>query len=287
MTQPAFPRQTKWPFFLADAVLLALAVAIIFLSAQPLGFWPLAFVFLSVSAACLFGIAPFLHDHRAALAMSQSESLASGLGQLKNLDQIKNQIAGATSHWEQAVEHSKQTVKSAAELSAQMKVETEEFCRFLEKSNEVEKQHLRLEVEKLRRAEGEWLQVMVRIFDHIYALYGAACRSGQEKLIGEIGGFQQACRDIARRLGLTPLLAEPGTPFNPEHHQLADPDESPPEQACVRETLATGFSFQGQLLRKPVVRVEPPHQDPAPDSNPDPNEHSAPPPEKTQPELSW
>jgi len=63
-------------------------------------------------------------------------------------------------------------------------------------------QHLELETAKLRRAEGDWLQVTVRILDHVFALYVAAARSGQPRLAEQIAAFQNACRDAARRVGL-------------------------------------------------------------------------------------
>jgi hypothetical protein len=57
------------------------------------------------------------------------------------------------------------------------------------------KNHLRLEIEKLRRGEGEWLQVMVRVLDHVQALHLAGQRSGQRNLIEQLTHFQNSCRD--------------------------------------------------------------------------------------------
>jgi len=83
---------------------------------------------------------------------------------------------------------------------------------------------LRLEVEKLRRVESEWLQVAVRMLDHVYALHQGACRSGQPHLIEQVGSFQNACRDAARRVGVTPFTANEGEPFDAQrqlvHFQL-------------------------------------------------------------------
>ena len=45
---------------------------------------------------------------------------------------------------------------------------------FLAKANDSEKGFLRLEVDKLKRAEGEWLQTLVRILDHVNALHQGA-----------------------------------------------------------------------------------------------------------------
>ena len=85
-----------------------------------------------------------------------------------------------------------------------MATEVHTFTEFQQKMNDGEKTALRLEVEKLRRAEGEWLQVLARILDHIFALHNAA-QSGKPEVTEQIAQFQNACRDVARRVGLVQL----------------------------------------------------------------------------------
>jgi molecular chaperone GrpE (heat shock protein) len=58
-----------------------------------------------------------------------------------------------------------------------------------------------------------------------------------------------------RRIGLTPFVAEPGEPFNPERHQVAGSNSNPPETAVVGETIGTGYTFQGKFLRHAIVRL--------------------------------
>ena len=115
---------------------------------------------------------------------------------------------------------------------------------------------MRLDVEKLRRAENEWLQILVRILDHVFALYQAALRSGQGNLTEQIGQFQNTCRDIARRVGLVPFVAIPGELYDSKVHQLADASLVAGVEARVAETLATGYSFQGQLVRPVLVALQ-------------------------------
>ena len=129
-----------------------------------------------------------------------------------------------------------------------------EFSAFQQKMHDNEKAMLRLEVEKLRRAEGEWLQIMVRMLDHVYALFHAAERSGQENLISQVGHFQNACRDTARRIGLVPFTATADEPFDAQRHKWAD-GEKPANGAIVAETVATGFTFQSRLVRPALVRL--------------------------------
>jgi molecular chaperone GrpE (heat shock protein) len=129
------------------------------------------------------------------------------------------------------------------------------FSEFMKKMNDSEKATLRLEVEKLRRGELEWLQVLVNILDHVFALHTAAMRSGDVKFAAPITTFQNACRDTARRLGLTPFAAAPNESFDAERHQVADSKETPPAGAVVAETMGSGYTFQGRLLRPALVRL--------------------------------
>ena len=137
-----------------------------------------------------------------------------------------------------------------------MSAEVRAFTEFMQRVNDSEKATLKLEVEKLRRAENEWLQVLVRVMDHIYALNLGAARSGQPKLIEQLAHFQNACRDVARRVGLTAFLAESDEAFDSARHQVLDGNGDTPTDAKVAETVATGYTFQGRLLRPALVRLQ-------------------------------
>jgi len=147
------------------------------------------------------------------------------------------------------------TAATAKEMADRMAAEVKDFNEFLKHANEGEKSALRLEVGKLRRAESDWLQVLVRLLDHVYALHQAALRSRQPSLIDQLGQFQNVCRDTARRVGLSPFVAAPAEPFDGQRHQLLDAEAKAEPGATVEETLATGYTFQGKLLRPAVVRL--------------------------------
>ena len=125
----------------------------------------------------------------------------------------------------------------------------------MQRANDSERATLRLEVEKLRRAEADWLQVLVRMLDHVFALHQGALRSGQPGLIEQLGNFQNACRDAARRVGLTPFTANEAEPFDAQRHQLVEEGAKPPPDAVVAETIAAGYTFQGRLVRPALVRL--------------------------------
>ena len=93
------------------------------------------------------------------------------------------------------------------------------------------------------------------MLDHVYALHQGASRSGQPKLAEQVGNFQMACRDSARRVGLTPFTANEGEPFDAQRHQLVEEGAKAPADAVVAETIATGYTFQGRLVRPALVRL--------------------------------
>jgi molecular chaperone GrpE (heat shock protein) len=97
--------------------------------------------------------------------------------------------------------------------------------------------------------------VVARILDHIFALHNAASRSGQPELAEQIGSFQNACRDAARRVGLAPFNAAPDEKFDAQKHR-AHGVENPPAEAVVAETLAPGMTYQGRLIRPALVRLQ-------------------------------
>lgn len=249
----------KWPFLLGDLLLLGFAYFIVWKSPHPIAKWEIIACFASAATGALIGVAPFILDYRAMGKVIKVNALGSVSEKIQNLEKFAAQISSATNQWE-AVQgivqgNSDKTVAAAKQIADKMAAEVKEFSEFMQKMNDSEKATLRLEVEKLRRGEIEWLQVLVRILDHVFALHAAAVRSGDSKFADPITNFQNACRGTVRRIGLTPFAAEPDEPFNTERHQVAGSKEKSPEGAVVSETVNAGYTFQGKLLRPALVRL--------------------------------
>jgi molecular chaperone GrpE (heat shock protein) len=256
MSQRTEPRLPKLPFVFADIVLLGVAYLIFWRSQAPMTPWDMFFCAACVALGAVLCVAPFLLEYRAAVKLTEADRLANAVLQIENIEIIGRQINHATANWQAAHEQANKTVEAAREIAESIAAEARTFSEFLKKANETEKNHLRLEVDKLRRAESEWLQILVRILDHIFALNQAAVHSGQANLVKQLGQFQNACRDIARRVGLVPFVAIPGEPYDPKVHQLADAKVVPAAAARVAETIAAGYSFQGQLVRPALVTLQ-------------------------------
>jgi len=252
------PRIAKWPFFAGDLLLLLVAGWVVHGQSVQLDAWQATLVVMSVALGAWLGAMPFVMEYRAALRFVEADRLTSAVTQIEKLEAVGAMIKIATGQWQTVQEHCEKAVSAASAVSDSMVAEAKNFAEFLQKANDTEKAHLRLEVDKARRAESEWLQILVRLFDHIYALYMAGARSGQPALSQQLTNFQAACREIVRRVGLVPIEAREDEPFDETKHQLAESGVQPASGARIAETVATGYTFQGQPLRAPIVRVKSP-----------------------------
>lgn len=247
-------RIAKWPFFLSDALLVGMTFFIYWESKYPLGRWEIIACCVCVALGAVLGILPYVLEYRGLLKLVETSALESVTEKIQKLEAVAAQISGATNHWQTAQDQADKTAALAREISERMAAQVRDFSTFIEKINQGEKTNLRLEVEKLRRAENDWLNVLVHMLDHVYALYHAAERSGQASLVGQLGQFQNACRDAARRVGLVPVVASQAEPFDGKRHQCAE-GETAAAGALIAEMLATGYTFQGRFVRPALVRT--------------------------------
>jgi molecular chaperone GrpE (heat shock protein) len=263
MSDQSSPALPKWPFYLGDLLLLLVAGLIYWqgnhapwqgqLRFLPWEAWALV---ACVALGATLGVWPHLLEHRAAARLAEAQHLDHAVLQVQNIEAVARQISSATAGWQAVQDDATKAVQSAAEIAESITTEARSFQDFLAKANETEKNHLRLEVEKLRRGEAEWLQVLTRILDHTYAIHQAAVRSGQPGLMEQLDHFQRACRDAARRVGLVPFVASAGEAFSPQTHQLADADAPVPPDPVVADTLAPGIRYQGRVARLPLVALK-------------------------------
>jgi molecular chaperone GrpE (heat shock protein) len=256
MSEPSAPGLKKWPFLVGDVLLLGVAAWLALRPGPHLALWHDGFVVGCVALGAWLAALPFLVEHRTAVQLAEASGLASTVGQIKGLQTVGEQVAAATARWQAVQEAAGQTARTAREITDQITAEARNFADSMQKARDAEVRHLRLEVEKFQRAERDWLQVLVRVLDHVYALHSAGLRSGQPALAAQLTQFQNACRDATRRIGLTPLEAVPGAPFDEQLHQLAE-GTAPTAGAVIGETLATGYSYQGQQLRRSLVTLRP------------------------------
>lgn len=256
MTESGAIKPAIVPFLVGDLLLLAVAGGIVYQSPWPLAVGPMALCVAAVALGAWLMVTPFILQHRSELKLAEADKLQSTVAQIRNLEQINTQIAEATDLWQHLRGECANTVNTAKEVAEGMATEAKAFTEFMQKANDSEKATLRLEVDKLRRLERDWVEVLVRTLDHVYALYTAGVSSGQANLIQQFTNFQNACREAARRIGLVPFGAEPGEAFDPNAHQLPDPNLKASPGMPIARTLATGYRYQGQLIRSALVLLE-------------------------------
>jgi hypothetical protein len=247
------PQLAKWPFFVADAILLGVAVWIVFQAAKPLSTWPLISVVACAAIGAWICVTPFLKQHETELKFAEADKLANTVDQLSNLRTLTNQISFATAQWQVVQENSSKTVTAAKEVADRIAADAQAFTEFMLKANDAEKAHLRLQIEKLRRGEGDWVQLVVHLLDHVFALHQAGVRSGQPGVAKQLTQFQTACRELVRRVGLVATEIKIGEPYDAKAHTLPDGHPAVDDGAVVTQVLATGYKFQGQTVRNALV----------------------------------
>lgn len=256
MTEHLAPAPAKWPFFLADLVLLAVAFGIVNHYPHPIPVPALALAVGCVLVAAFVSVMPFRMHYQALIRFSESNELNDAVSQINRTEETAEVIRAATAQWQGVQEQSARTVATAREIAERMTAEAKAFEEFMQRANEQEKATLRLEVEKLRRSEGQWLQLLVHLLDHVYALHQAGARSGQPNLEAQLGRFREACYEAVRRVGLMPVQPAPGEVYDGEKHQLVEGAPEPEPGARIGEALAVGYSFQGQLVRRSLVVIQ-------------------------------
>jgi molecular chaperone GrpE (heat shock protein) len=253
-----FSKPACFLFILGDLVLLGIAGYIIYQhGAGPFRITELAAIVACGIFGALLAVVPFVLEYQSAARMLESSAVASTVQQLGGLQAVADQISGATARWQEVQEYSGKAVAASKEISERMTAELTGFAEFMRKTNDAEVKNLRLEIEKQHRAESEFIQIIVRILDHTFALHQAAVRSAQPQLIDQLGQFQGAIRDVVRRIGLVPFVPVHNELFDKDCHQSADSQAMPVAGAKIRETVAAGFTYQGRLIRPALVSLQP------------------------------
>lgn len=254
MSEGKKPQLNRLPFWFADAMLLLTAGILFTSSGRAMGLWEMVAIVGCVALGAWLSILPVLREYEVEVQLAETDHLADTMAKLKDLDVLADRISAATGQWQGVQDRATQTAELARGIVDRLTREAESFAVVVSKTADGEKQTLKLEADKLRRAEGDWLQAVGRVMDHVFALHLAALKSGQPGVIEQIERFHAACRDALRRVGFVPIVAAPDEPFDPRKHQVAE-GSRPADGAKIDETVAAGYLYQGQLLRPIIVKV--------------------------------
>lgn len=244
----------KLPFWLVDGMLLTTAAVLVAMGSRPLRGWEMLAVVACVGVGAVLVLLPYLREYDAALRWAEGNRLTDATVKLGQLEMLTDRVATATGQWQGVQDRAQKTAEVAQGIVDRLAREAEAFATVVSRTADGDKQKLKLEVDKLRKAEVEWVQAVARIMDHVFALHVAAVRSGQPKVAEQIDRFHGACREALRRVGMTTVVAAPDEPFDGRKHQTVE-GTPVPEGARVEETVAPGFVFQGQWVRPVMVRL--------------------------------
>ncbi len=254
MSEGKTPQLNRLPFWFADATLLLTAAFLALSSRQSVGAWEMLAIVACVGLGGWLAVLPVLREYDAMVEAAETGQLAATMDKLRDLDVLADRIAAATGQWQSVQDRATQAAETSRGVVDRLAREAETFASAVSRTADGEKQTLKLEVDKLRRAEGEWLQAVGRVMDHVFALHLAALKSAQPGVSEQIDRFHAACRDALRRVGFIPIVAAPDELFDPRKHQVAD-GPRPADGARIDETVAAGYLYQGQILRPVIVRV--------------------------------
>ncbi len=244
----------KWPFLLADIIFIGLGYWISTLIQGEAQSWQVISILACAFLGAGFAVAPFYFEYRAESKAVEIAQLTSVVKEVSKIEAVAAQIAEASNSWGAIQDASAQTAKLADEIATGIAATVKDHDEFMAAANTEQLATLKLEAEKLRRTESDWVNTLVNVLDLVYRLEQSALASGKEQFIETMALFQRQCRESARRVGLVAFEAELGTAFVSEEHNLPD-DEPGREGAVVAETRLPGYRLQGRLVRKPLVRL--------------------------------
>jgi len=247
-------------FFLADLFMLAAAVWIWWQGHRPLTPMEMFGIIVCVALGGWFGVWPFVLRERAWLRWIETQEVLEAIEKIQQLDRVAEKVEMATNSWQLAQDQANRTAEAAEAIARRMEEERQRFIQFLKEAQDAERAYLQLEVEKLKRGENDWLQVLAFILDHVQALFAGAVRSGKREVIEQIGKFRAVVFDAARRVGLVPVFPQVGEPFDPKHHVVPEDAPKPQEGHVVQQILGHGYRFRGEWIRPALVLTAPPQE---------------------------
>lgn len=167
-----------WPFVLVDVLFVGVALALLELGHRPWLWWEAAGLIVCAAAGSGAFLTPFLLRSAHSQTLAQAQRLADAAAKIQRLDELANQISNSTVQWQAVQDGAAKTAQVAADLAQNMAAEAKAFTEFLQKANDAEKAHLRLEADKLRRSEGEWVEIVVRMLDQVSGCSRRRCNRG-------------------------------------------------------------------------------------------------------------
>lgn len=157
MNLPPSLRPPKWPFFLGDAILVALAGLIGLLAPAPLSATALTLIFGCVALGAVLAVIPALLDFAAGQREAEASLQLKLEAQNARLLQFSDTLVGISGQLKSAQEATARALHTAETLPYRLQEKIGEFTAELKDRDDEEKAAIAKELESLRDAEGQHL----------------------------------------------------------------------------------------------------------------------------------
>ncbi|MFT3830601.1 MAG: hypothetical protein QM691_12940 [Opitutaceae bacterium] len=207
MNLSQMPRPPKWPYFLGDAVLLALA-CYVGLTANPLSPLALSIIFGCVALGALLAAVPYLLDalaeQRAADAVFQQKLEA----QNQRLAHATEVLAATAAQIKAAHDAAAKAVHAADALPYKLQEKIAEFTNQLQERDDEDKAAMAKELDLLRDTEGQRLTALVGTIQSATKEFAAIEKEARAALEAARREATEAAPALAAALGAATTRAE-------------------------------------------------------------------------------
>ena len=204
---------------------------------------------------------PFWRAYRNELKFAELEAVEETVRRIEGLSTVADRVERAESSWLEAKNSSETIAKNLNETTTALYEESKAIREFAHQQNDQQKANLRLEVQKLKQWETEWVQAGTIALDHTAALHAAILQLEDAQATRKLNKFQNSIHEIMRRVGLVGFAPRPGAPFDPDANRAHNQSETPAEGSRILDVVAMGIRYQGRLVRPAIVNVAPPTAD--------------------------
>lgn len=258
---PQPPPLSPWPFLLIDGTLLVAAAALLNTAERPLPFSMGGLIAALVVVGGAIALFPFWRAYRNELKFAELEAVEETVRRIEDLTKVADRVERAETSWMQAKDSSETIAKNLNETTSLLYEESKAIREFAHQQNDQQKANLRLEVQKLKQWETEWVQAGTIALDHTAALHAAILQLDDAQATRKLNKFQNSIHEIMRRVGLVGFAPRAGAPFDPDANRVHNQSAPPPEGSRIRDVVAMGIRYQGRLVRPAIVNVAPPSPD--------------------------
>ncbi len=157
-TAPQLPHIPKWPFILADSILVLFAIYTVIGSQKPMNGWVLLLCILSVTLGILLFSAPYLLDHFTQQQTLKTKQAKTGETVIESLDIADNLL----NRFETIHAELMKSILAVRQVPIKIEEKVEEIIQLLERNENKELEVLKTEIQSLKNFDRESLDQTIQ-----------------------------------------------------------------------------------------------------------------------------